>query len=96
MRWEGIRHSGAGNGLHDPDGRQDWQPEENLMQGRERIIRTWTEEHPEVDMKGDNEKADEFRCARCNRLDFSSALERDTHAHTGRLARERRNFSAED
>lgn len=61
LRWEGIRHTGAGNGLHDPDGRQDWQPEENLMQGRERIIREWTEEHPEVDMQGDNERADEFR-----------------------------------
>ena len=30
-----------GDGQHDPDGRQDWQPEENLMQGRDRIIRAW-------------------------------------------------------
>ncbi len=33
-------------------------------------------------MKGDNEQAGEFRCARCNRLDFCNALDRDTHTHS--------------
>eukprot|EP01046_Picozoa_sp_COSAG06_P028714 COSAG06_NODE_2608_length_6585_cov_12.024514_1_plen_266_part_00 len=71
-----------GDGLPDETGHADWQPERNLMINKHAMIRSWASMHPQVDMKGDNEANDEYRCPTCNQMDFRTATARDRHTET--------------
>ena len=73
---------GHGDGLPDETGHTDWQPEKNLMINKKAMIREWARIHPLVNMDGDNEANDEYRCPTCNQKDFRSADERDQHVET--------------
>ena len=82
IRWKNIVQRGHGDGLPDETGHADWQPERNLMINKHAMIRSWTSMHPQVDMKGDNEANDEYRCPTCNQKDFRTAAARDRHTET--------------